>query len=365
MTEGYKEFATYNGLNYVKEGSDFKKYEAIAFDVDGTLVDSRVSYNETIYQTVSMFYEWVAGFKPPKDEVNRFIAKLRLTGGFNNDWDTTYTILIGLFSGLPDDVLKVIASPEYKFFKNYTKVKISKEEITEASVKALSYLLVYADSRGIQSVEDGIKKLYNKKDKLNYLMEIKKKLNYPSLPGKSILSSVFEELYLGTDLYKEMWQSEPLFKVKKGFIEDEKVVLDSDVRVHIKKRFGNRIGIASGRPKKAAAKTLKDLLGSFFNSEGSFFIDDAYYSSKGEWLGKPNPYLIEQVINGLKVKSCLYVGDSYEDLLMVKNARDRGYEIGFVGVYGFSVEPKSFVQKFIENGAEAVMPSVNDIKFII
>ena len=185
------------------------------------------------------------------------------------------------------------------------------------------------------------------------------------MPGKSILSSVFEELYLGTDLYREMWQAEPTFKVKKGLIEDEKVVLDNDVKVYIKKRFGNRIGIASGRPKKAAVKTLKDLLGSFFSSEASFFIDDAYYSSKGEWLGKPNPYLVEQVMKSLKVRSCIYVGDSYEDLLMVKNARNLGYEVGFVGVYGFSVEPKSFIQRFMETGAEAVLPSVNDIKFII
>ncbi len=364
MTESYKEFATYNGLNYIKQDTDFRKYEAIAFDVDGTLVDSRLSYNETIYHTVSMFFQWSVGFKPPKDEIKNSIAKLRLTGGFNNDWDTSYTILIGLFSGLPDELLKIISSPEYRFFKSFTKIKVNRESLTEASIKALNYLLMYADNRGLQSIEEGIRKLYNKKDKLNYLTEIKNKLNYPSLPGKSILSSVFEELYLGTDLYTEMWQVEPVFKVKKGLIEEEKVVLDNDVKLFIKKRFGNRIGIASGRPRKAAMRTLKDLIGSFFNSEGSFFIDDAYYKSKDEWLGKPNPFLIEQVFKSLNVRSCLYIGDSYEDMLMVKNAKDHGYEAGFVGVYGFSADPKSFVHKFIETGADAVLPSVNDIKFL-
>jgi len=364
LTEGYKEFATYNGLNFIKNYIDFRKYEAIAFDIDGTLIDSRVSYNETIYQTVSMFYQWVVGFKPPKDEINSSVAKLRLTGGFNNDWDTAYTILIGLYSGFPDEILKILSSTEYRFFKDYIKVKMNKESLIETSIKALNYLLMYADSKGLQSIEEGLKKLYNRKEKLNYLIEIKNKLNYPNLPGKSLLSTVFDEIYLGMDLFKEMWQAEPVFKLKKGLIEDEKVVLENDVKTFLKKKFGNKIGIASGRPKKAAIKTLKDLLGNFFNPESSFFIDDAYVRSKEQWLGKPNSFLIEQVIKSLKVKSCLYVGDSYEDVLMVKNTRKLGYEVGFVGVYGFSLDMKNFIQKFMEADADAILPSVNDLKFL-
>jgi len=36
----------------------------------------------------------------------------------------------------------------------------------------------------------------------------------------------------------------------------------------------------------------------------------------------------------------------------------------FVGVYGFSLDMKNFIQKFMEAGADAILPSVNDLKFL-
>ncbi|MGC8568631.1 MAG: HAD family hydrolase [Nitrososphaeria archaeon] len=361
----FSEFATANGLNFIRKDSDLSKHRAIVFDIDGTLVDSRSSYNEAIYSTASAFYGWIAGIKPPRDLVYDAVARLRLTGGFNNDWDTTYAIIMGLLSGLPDEVLREASLDDFRFFRTPIRSKFDRGEALESSSKALGYALMYADEKGLTSFDEGIRKLYNRKDKLNYLLRLKEKLNYPGLPQKSILSGVFEEFYLGADLYREFWKTEPIFKIKRGLVENERVVLDADTKSYLKKKFGKNIGIASGRPKRTAYKVLEEHMGSFFNEQGSFFIDDVYYNSKDRWLGKPDPFLLEQAMKGMSTNECIYVGDSFEDLLLVENTRKNGYDVRFVGVYGLTPSPKSFAEKFLKSGADAVIPSVNDLKFIL
>ena len=69
--------------------------EAIIFDIDGVLVDVRRSYNEAIIKTVQLIlkdsYEIEIANEFPFEIL---ISKLRNTGGFNNDIDTAYAIIL-------------------------------------------------------------------------------------------------------------------------------------------------------------------------------------------------------------------------------------------------------------------------------
>lgn len=359
----YREFATVNGISYLKD--DRIDLESLVMDIDGTLIDTRESYNATIRTTVNLFYRWVAGYPVPDDIINSAVGKLRLTGGFNNDWDSVYGVIMGLFSGLPDDLLKEISSEKFEFFKSRPSIK-PKNSILNDSVTNLNYLLMYTGSAGLKSIEDGLSKLFFKKDKLNYLLLLKKKLNYPDTPAKSLLVRTFEELYLGRDIFKEIYVIEPRFKLSRGFIENEIVKLEADVQTYLKRKYGNRIGIASGRPSYAARKSLGKLIDSFFNSSASAFLDDAVKaSSGGEWMGKPNEFMLLKALKALNVKSCIYVGDSAEDIIMAKNASESGYNVKFIGVYGLSVDYRSFIEYFMKNDAAAIIPTVNELKFIV
>jgi HAD superfamily phosphatase len=59
--------------------------QAILFDMDGVLVDVSASYDQTILQTVAFF----CGQKPDLLE----LQALRLSAGFNNDWQAAATLL--------------------------------------------------------------------------------------------------------------------------------------------------------------------------------------------------------------------------------------------------------------------------------
>ncbi|MCL4343715.1 MAG: HAD-IA family hydrolase [Nitrososphaerota archaeon] len=359
----YREFATANGISYLKD--DHIDSESLIMDIDGTLIDTRESYNATIRTTVNLFYRWVTGYQVPDETINGAVGRLRLTGGFNNDWDSVYGILMGLFAGLPDDLLKDISSEKFELFKSRPNIK-PKASVLNDSVTNLNYLLMYAGSAGAKSIEDGLSKLFFKKDRLNYLLLLKKKLNYPETPAKSLLVRVFEELYLGRDIFKQMYAAEPRFKLSRGFIENETVKLEADVQTYLKRKYGNRIGIASGRPGHAARKSLGKLIDTFFNNSACAFLDDAVKaSSGGEWMGKPNEFMLLKVLKALNVKSCIYVGDSAEDIIMAKNASESGYDVKFIGVYGLSVDYKSFVEYFMKNEAAAIIPTINELKFIV
>lgn len=359
----YKEFATANGISYLRE--EQIKAESLIMDIDGTLIDTRESYNAAIRATVNLFYKWVTGYQVPDEIINNAVGRLRLSGGFNNDWDSVYGVLMGLFSGLTDDILKDISSEKFEFFRLKPGIK-AKGSVLNDSITNLNYLLMYAGPAGAKSIEDGLSKLFFKKDKLNYLLLLKKKLNYPDTPEKSILARTFEELYLGKDGFKEIYVAEPKFKLSRGFIENENVMLDADVQTFLKRKFGEKIGVASGRTAYAAKKSLGKLIGLFFNKSAVAFLDDVLKaSSGGVWMGKPNEFMLVKVLKALNVNSCIYVGDSAEDLIMSKNALNNGYNVKFVGVYGLSVDRKRFIEFFMKNDAAAIIPTINDLKFVV
>ena len=65
----------------------------ILFDIDGVLIDIRRSYNLTIKRTVDLILKYAMGDSSPKDLVtDKIILRMRQTGGFNNDTDTSYII---------------------------------------------------------------------------------------------------------------------------------------------------------------------------------------------------------------------------------------------------------------------------------
>ncbi|GAC1636883.1 MAG: TIGR01548 family HAD-type hydrolase [Chloroflexota bacterium] len=81
--------------------------DAVLFDMDGTLIDDRLSYREATRLTAQS----VLG-RPVRDE---HIAEVKRRPGFNNDWDTTWALVEWMRGGaiaLPGDADR--RSPDYE-----------------------------------------------------------------------------------------------------------------------------------------------------------------------------------------------------------------------------------------------------------
>ena len=102
--KGYVRLRGEKGFCYVKKecAENLCQVDAAIFDCDGVLVDVAPSYDRAIAKTVSLLMSKATGARFPSSLISRrIIYELRNSGGFNNDWDACYVLLIHIFSHLP------------------------------------------------------------------------------------------------------------------------------------------------------------------------------------------------------------------------------------------------------------------------
>src|SRR6185312_13304509 len=125
------------------------KYEAIIFDIDGVLIDVIDSYNQTIMKTIQHILKTKFKITLTNFPIEELISKFRHTGGFNNDIDTTYSMILTIV---------------------YCKL-INKNDINEIFDFFIE-LLDKIDDKGILSVEKEL-------ERLGRIENIKNQLGYP------------------------------------------------------------------------------------------------------------------------------------------------------------------------------------------
>jgi phosphoglycolate phosphatase-like HAD superfamily hydrolase len=256
------------------------------------------------------------------------ILKLRRTGGFNNDTDTSYAI-----------TLTVLANRQ----KTATQAR-----------KFLSSVAKNADETGIISVEKFL-------SSCSYdVQKLKKMLYYPGPVGLSMLATVFDELFYGPKLFKKKHKFEPKYYFGKPLIENDRLMVTRTTTEALLKRFNDNIAVVSGRSKFAAEYSLKPILDTF-NQRACVYLED----EKREY-GKPNPYALKRAMRVMDANTAICAGDSTEDLLMARRMeKETGVKIAFVGIYGCSKEPAGTVRQFRENGADAIIESINQLPYIL
>lgn len=295
--------------------------KCIIFDIDGVLIDTKKSYNETIKKTVQFILqtENVMTHNFVDDEL---ILQFRQTGGFNNDIDTTYAIIL----------LSLAANQLNKEIRQFIEDVIDK-----------------IDNTGITSVEKILSKELN-------LSKIKQTLNYPpTKKEKSIVETIFNEYFYGKDLFFQLYKEYPKHYQEKALIENDRLLINEITLNFLKNHFDNRIAILSGRSKLAAEYSLRKVL-SWFNISASFFLEDELREH-----AKPNPYFLLKIGSLMGTDMIYYVGDSIEDLLMAKFAKENEIDIQFIGVYGHSSNPLKTKQLFMKNKADFLVKDVNDL----
>jgi len=334
-----------NNVNFIHTLRRCFHIDYIIFDIDGVLIDVKKSYNEAIKNTVQFVVRNLIK-KDLKDLItDQIILKFRQTGGFNNDTDTSYAIILAL---------------------------LSYQDLQNANLeKFLIDVAEHADETGIDSVEKYIKKLTSNKTFPNYLKNIDKILDYLNYPGKvgdSIVSTVFDEFFYGQELFLKRYKIKSKHYFGKPLIENDRIVITDNTIRKLIERFNSKIAMVSGRSKIAAAYALDNKF-YLLNEENSVFLED-----EDRKFAKPNPYGLKKVINKINTRNdILYCGDSVEDLIMARRAEEELNQkniktktsIIFCGIYGCSSNKDELISKFMEKKADIIIKSVNDLPHIL
>jgi len=297
------------------------EFDSIIFDCDGVLIDVTKSYDVTINRTISYVLKEIANITVDTPLTNEILLKFKSTGGFNDEIDITYS-----------GTLCYIAAK--KLNKNPTELILD--------------VLNNADDTGIAYIENFLNKIDGD------ISDIKSRLGYPSADKNDLIHATFDQLFFGPELYNKIFQKKSKFS-EKGFIENDNVIVNSELIEALKKRFNSKIAIVTGRGFNAISSSLKEILNQF-NIENSVFLED-----ESRDLAKPNPQSLIRAMKGLDSKNCLYVGDSMEDMILAQKASEFGFKATFCGIYGSGKLPEMKKKLFTKHNVPLILETINQL----
>ena len=290
----------------------------IIFDCDGVLIDVTQSYDLAIIKTTKYVLENLFDIPNALEITSKIIDGFKATGGFNDEVDLTYASIISLYTA--------------------RKLKLDERDF-------IFKVIENCDSSGIISAE----KYIQTKTQIN---EVKDKLSYPGTHHENPLYKIFDQIFYGPTLYKKLFKIKSEFN-EPGLIENDSVILTPQLIFNLKEKYKSKIAIVSGRGKESVRFSLKNLLDEF-DLEHSAFLED-----EPREMAKPSPKSLARCINGMNCNTCLYVGDSMEDLIMAKKVTEDGLKTIFCGIIGTSKNPQKKLEIFEKNGAHLVIESIN------
>ena len=280
--------------------------DAVVLDIDGVLVDVADSYRRAIVESIEQVYDET--ISPGA------IQAFKDAGGFNNDWELTYAAALFVLSGregYDDDVGRFTAA------------------IADAGGGLAAAEAVAEDALTADAHE-----------------RVRTAWDPPQL------RAVFQALYLGSDLYRDLEGEEPPFE-SSGYIHDEPVLVTDATLDRLDAAYD--VGVLTGRP-AAEADIALDRVGLAVPDDHRFTMDD--------WeQGKPHPHALVTLGDRFDADRVAFAGDTLDDVRTAARAReaDPDREYFGIGVLTGGLQGSDGREKFIATGADAVVETVNDL----
>lgn len=288
------------------------RFDAVIFDIDNVLIDTRASYTDCIIKTVTTYLETILKFQPSRKPLlsRTDVEMFKSLGGFNDDWDTCYGLLLYFLS-----------------------LKTSRRKISE---------------------------LIKKKN----IQALKSKISPPSFPppkmgggrwgvsGIERLCGKHSEVDLKriADIFQRFYLSD--------FVWNETLMIPAPFLKQLKKE-GVKIGIVTGRSREEANFALRRF-------QIDRFIDAMVtVDETPPKLKKPHPYGLLKVASLLgKNLNFLYVGDLLDDILAAKEAKKK-IKMSSCGFLKASSQPQEMKCQFKKLKTDYICRNVKDLKSII
>ena len=318
--------------------------------MDGVLIDVSGSYRDVVRQTTNLFFRPARSWEKlpqPLFELSD-LAAVKQSGGLNNDWDLTCTVINLLYSLTPGPAIYETQDPWMRW----------QETLNQFDVKVIADFLTSMD----QPLTTLLK---NKGKPANDFIA---NMYANDIGTGNIIKQIFQEIYLGDELFQHTYDLKPNIYSGEGYIIREKVLIDRSVLEGLGRN--NMLAIATGRPRAEAEYPLIHFdLKKYFNL--IYTLDDCLqeekriFEEKGEnvSLSKPHPFMLDAVAGSSndQFSGYYYVGDMPDDMLAAANSRFGFKSIGMT----LSAPDKPALKNELRlAGADYLVENIDELKGI-
>lgn len=218
--------------------------DALIFAIDDVLVDVSGSYREVVRQTVQLYLEQAIGLTPGSEPLltANEVKLLQKVGRFTDYWDLAAALVMYFVEMLPPVGVPTFPSrlhvPNILAYLQLAggRTKISLDQLREQ--KNITHMAreIAAAGGGISGASESLPR--NNRHLLVASGDILK---------TNLVGRIFQELYLGAELFERIYQQPAVLVKSAGYIEQESLLIKPSVLAHLKRKLS--LGVVSNRPR--------------------------------------------------------------------------------------------------------------------
>jgi HAD superfamily phosphatase len=256
--------------------------DTVIFDIDGVLVDVSASYYQTIIDTVQYYFSNILKMPGEAKLVDKqMIDSFKMIGGFNDDWELTAAA-----------VLYYLWKMEEQQIKPAEELRNSSPVITEFINKSLSC------GGGLSGLVGWIRENVSNSDSIFSLWDREK------------IFRIAKEFYAGEKYCFRLYGFHPeILDNIEGNIEKETLTVKPRIEEMLKKYD---VGILTGRNRAETDFIIEKI------KWKAWLKPDIVVTAEDNMI-KPSPAGLEYLLGKFHSKLALFVGDTMDDLMTVRN----------------------------------------------
>ncbi len=299
----------------------------IVFDMDGVLADVSRSYRAVVHETARRFFRPAPRWAelPPRLFSFGELARLKQSGGLNNDWDLTYRVLDLLMGPLGPAPAGGRGDPWERFQRALGRLDLG---------PLLAFL-----SRSREPLRELDRRWAHRRS------PFVRSLSRGEVGSGNLVKQVFQEVYLGAARFEATYGIPPRVYRGRGYMDRERLLAPPALLRRLASR--HLLGIATGRPEAEARYFLARFgleacfaqvltLEDYRREEARVYRREARRVRRG----KPHPFLLDALARRLagspgrrleaRVERKCYVGDMPDDMRAARRSKSGFLPIGLV-----------------------------------
>ncbi len=323
----------------------------IVFDMDGVIVDVSESYRDTVRQTARLFFKGAQGWENLPDPLFSLndLASIKQSGGLNNDWELAYHVLDLLLTRVGVPGLPAQVDPWL----------LHEQTLKGCHLERLIDFLTSQDSPLNHLRQEAGK----------HRSQFIQKMSSNDVGSGNIVKQIFQEIYLGQNLFESTYGQPVKFYTEEGLINRESLLIEPAVFHTLADK--NLLAIATGRPATEAEYALNHFnIRPYFSSV--FSLDDCLKEETrilekkhiSISLSKPHPFMLDAIaqIYANAATHRYYIGDMPDDMV---GASRSVYAYTGIGISTSAPDKTKLHQVLLAAGAEHVILNITELKELL